>query len=363
MRYLKQEEKETSRALWEAAFPEDSRSFDDYYFNEKLKDNRILVKEENGEVISMAHLNPYRVQVRGREYGLFYIVGVATKEECRHRGHMRDILTALLQDMRRERLPFTFLMPAAEAIYLPFGFRFIYDQAHWGWNMETAGEDSRLRRETYSAAQILADPRLIREIARWQQRFLEQRFEVLAVRDEAYIRRLMAELASENGFVSLLYRQEEGETAIAAMESAWGLEKTEQRFLYGDETVTEEIKPKTPAIMARITHLEEFAASISLREDAPVEQMQVILTAFDRLIPENDGNFLWTLDKNSSTMEKLPDGWAFQAGEPAYSVYRLALSVEELAQWLFGYRMPAEEMPQWFQWIRPLEGVCLDEVV
>ena len=46
IRYLDGNEKAGSRDLWEEAFPEDSRSFDDYYFVEKLKDNRILVLEE-----------------------------------------------------------------------------------------------------------------------------------------------------------------------------------------------------------------------------------------------------------------------------------------------------------------------------
>ena len=42
IRYLTAEEKPLSRDLWEEAFPEDSRSFDDYYYSEKIKGNRIL---------------------------------------------------------------------------------------------------------------------------------------------------------------------------------------------------------------------------------------------------------------------------------------------------------------------------------
>ena len=40
IRYLTEEERRLSRDLWEEAFPEDSRSFDDYYFSEKIKENR-----------------------------------------------------------------------------------------------------------------------------------------------------------------------------------------------------------------------------------------------------------------------------------------------------------------------------------
>ena len=41
IRYLEDGEKGKSRSLWEEAFPEDSREFDDYYFKEKTRDNRI----------------------------------------------------------------------------------------------------------------------------------------------------------------------------------------------------------------------------------------------------------------------------------------------------------------------------------
>ena len=43
IRYLDQKEKERSRKLWEECFPEDSARFLDYYYQEKCRDNRILV--------------------------------------------------------------------------------------------------------------------------------------------------------------------------------------------------------------------------------------------------------------------------------------------------------------------------------
>ena len=48
IRYLTEEERGLSRDLWEEAFPEDSRSFDDYYFSEKIRENRILIYEQAG---------------------------------------------------------------------------------------------------------------------------------------------------------------------------------------------------------------------------------------------------------------------------------------------------------------------------
>ena len=40
----------------------------------------------------------------------------------------------------------------------------------------------------------------------------------------------------------------------------------------------------------------------------------------------------------------------------------ICLGIEELAEWLFGYRKP-EHLPEETDWIRPLKGVFLDESV
>ena len=56
IRYLETEEKGRCLDLWREAFPEDSTEFCDYYFKEKMKDNKVLVREENGEIVSTGTL-------------------------------------------------------------------------------------------------------------------------------------------------------------------------------------------------------------------------------------------------------------------------------------------------------------------
>ena len=51
IRYLKAEEKERCRVLWREAFPDDSEPFTDYYFEEKMKDNRVIVCEDRKSVV------------------------------------------------------------------------------------------------------------------------------------------------------------------------------------------------------------------------------------------------------------------------------------------------------------------------
>ena len=69
LRYADEEEKQRCRELWHEAFPDDSVSFADYYYGEKVKDNRILVKAEEGKLVLMAQLNPYSFVCRGKKNG------------------------------------------------------------------------------------------------------------------------------------------------------------------------------------------------------------------------------------------------------------------------------------------------------
>lgn len=102
---------------------EDADGFSELYYQIKARDNQILVAEEDGAIVSMLHRNPYTFQFRGTKIRADYIVAVATKAAYRHQGWMRRLLTKALGDMYADGLPFTFLMPADEAIYTPFDFR------------------------------------------------------------------------------------------------------------------------------------------------------------------------------------------------------------------------------------------------
>lgn len=133
LRYLQQQEKIRSRELYEEMFPEDEPEFVDAYYRYKSADNEILVLEEEQELISMLHLNPYCFWFRGSLVESNYIVAVATKPMYRHQGCMRQLLTKALSDLYEKRQPFTFLMPASEAIYRPFDFRFVGNEDGEQW--------------------------------------------------------------------------------------------------------------------------------------------------------------------------------------------------------------------------------------
>ena len=81
IRKLESQEHGETRFLYETVFTEDSRSFVDYYYTEKTKDNQIYVVEEEDRIRAMLHLNPYTLMVNGVRKAADYIVAVATQKE------------------------------------------------------------------------------------------------------------------------------------------------------------------------------------------------------------------------------------------------------------------------------------------
>ena len=172
--YLPEDEKERSRGLYKEAFPEDTEKFVDFYYTCKTRDNQILALEQDGELVSMVHLNPYTMIVNGFETPVNYIVAVATGKEYRHRGYMRLLLVRALQDMAARNMPFTFLMPASERIYAPFDFVWICPYTE-------------------------LSPRVERMDAAGQNRYLAARYQMFCKRDAVYLENLAAEKRAEEG--------------------------------------------------------------------------------------------------------------------------------------------------------------------
>ena len=115
------EEQERTKALYRENFPEDTEAFLDFYYKERPK--RILAMEEDGQIIAMLHLNPFLLSFFGKEITASYIYAVATKKEKRRQGIMGELLRYAFQLLKEEGEVFCILIPVAESIYSPYGFR------------------------------------------------------------------------------------------------------------------------------------------------------------------------------------------------------------------------------------------------
>lgn len=109
------------KALWIEMF-EDKESYVDHYMSSTWKHNRVLLLLRGEELVSMLHLNPYPCIVQGERLDLHYIVGVCTKKAYQGKGYMGQLVKEALRVCKEAGEPFTYLMPAAEAIYRPYDF-------------------------------------------------------------------------------------------------------------------------------------------------------------------------------------------------------------------------------------------------
>ncbi len=394
LRKLEQRENHRTRALWELVFSEDTKSFLDYYYYFKARDNEIFVIEEDGAIRSMLHLNPYMVQMEDKLHLCQYVIAVATEEDYRRRGYMRKLLCQAMQDMYDKKEPFTFLMPAAEKIYTPYDFRFVYAQrqaedfqrilcgsglsgpcADWH---EKTGEpmDSKNVREAFSDA-VLGEAE---EIAEFVREHFAKKWQVYAVRDIQYYQTQIFEQQSENGGIRLI--RVDGELAgLFFYSDEDGLEIREPLYLEGygylfgkavcelmggkEQPVKlyawEEGEKKVPLIMARILHLPSFLACMKVRKG---EELDCSFAVLDSILPQNSR--IYRIQGGEATE------WRVHTKETEDS--EGVLTAGSLASLLFGYHtieeiakeenvILTEHLKKELGKLQTLERVWLNEIV
>lgn len=287
LKYLSNNEKYKTKKLYKQAFYSDSDKFIDYYYKEKIKDNKILAYEENNEILSMAHLNPYKINFFKNIYKIYYIVAVATDIKHRRKGLMSKVISKFLNDMYKENKPFTFLLPENEAYYSPFDFVFINNY-----------ENIRLNNTAFDIYNFQQQD--LKELIKFSNTYLSKNYNAYILKDEDYFLRYLKEIQSENGFI-LIYKNK---NKIIGFEAFWGLDKLEKReALILNEFSKKEITNK-PAYMLRIINLFEFLTNFTLKDNAINSKLSIILKIKDNIIKENTGIYIWKPGKYCSTLKK-----------------------------------------------------------
>ncbi|MBQ8189170.1 MAG: GNAT family N-acetyltransferase [Lachnospiraceae bacterium] len=198
-----------TRPLWEEVFSEDSPSFTDYYFSHKAAQNITFVCKYEDKIVSMIHMTPYDMQLQEKVIPTFYIVGVATKEEHRHRGLMATLLQEVFIYAKEVKAPFVFLMPADPAIYRPFGFSYIYERPEYeipsGLSMSevyiNSFIDSGLSMNFIDSTQ---DEYLLCKLSAFASKTLKKQYDYYILHTPNYFRTLLLELKSQNGGIFYL---------------------------------------------------------------------------------------------------------------------------------------------------------------
>lgn len=330
IRKLTPEEHDRTREVWEQIFTEDGPDFLDYYYDRKSSDNQMYVVEKGEELVSMLHLNPYMLQIGAKRARGNYIVAVATKENYRHQGMMAALLKESMREMREEKQPFTFLMPAAEAIYRPFDFRFIYDQHQESVN------GSRVGMQEMDVCVREADRSDCEALAEFATYILAKKYQVYAVRTREYYEMILQERKSEAGGIRIVERNGRmlgfvpyvlGEEGCEVLEPLYEASEEQSVLLAISElgvsvscrAMQESAGQKKPMIMARILHLPIFISCLSASEE-----VHLIVRITDPILEENNGTFL-VEGKEQLEIQK--------SGERAEAEFTIA----GLTSYLFGY--------------------------
>lgn len=383
LRKLKREEHVLTRKLWEAVFQEDTKEFLDYYYFIKARENRIYVIEEDGDIRSMLQLNPYTVRIEDGQFLSNYIIAVSTQKEYRGRGYMGNLLRTSLTDMYGEKVPFTFLMPAAEAIYTPYDFRYIYRQKIRILDLREGsaeGDGVKLWEGDPDVSDRDAGIFDAEEMAAFFEKHFSAKWQVCAIHDEAYYRTMILEQQSEHGGVRLLRNGKEliGMFAYAEEEEmeireplilpGWEklFEHTVKRMTPGRERVTVYgctdgvSDQEKPAIMARLIHLPTFFSALKVPAE---ERLDCSFAVIDPILHQNSR--IWRLQSGIGE-EKV----TVKETEDSEGVIPAA----ELTEFLFGMKS-AEEIKQRenvviterlereLSRIRKLDRVFLNEIV
>lgn len=360
--YLDAEDKDETKHLWHMCFPEDSESFIEYYYKEKTKDNEILVKKDNGLLISMVQYNPYAVKLRGRLWKLDYLVGVATEESRRREGHFRDVFVKMLHDEEAAGKPITYLVPVNPAVYAPMGFTFIGNVASYELTEEA--------KKTLTRTVCQDTPEDCGRAAVYMEQWLGARYEMYTRRDAAYVSRLIKELASENGTLEFL----EQDGRLVGLDAYWGWEVREHRLLYAEDAYTVKTGEK-PWNMARLTNIGALLAAFGLKQAEQQGEEKRMLTLGirmnDPILEMNNGEFVWTIGETGSSLKaRKPEPDTCGCTENV-SIW-LETKPEELVSWLFGCRKAEEiwggqfenkELAEILAQVDTVNGVYLDEIV
>ncbi len=347
--YHTKEEMNQTRALYEQAFPEDSKEFISYYYEYKCRDNAGYVIVENEQIISMMHLNPYRIQWKcgkiWKTLQIFYIVAVATEEIYRRQGYMNALMEQMMAQCRNMNIPYIVLLPVNPAIYEPFGF-------------VTVGTSIRkIPKEGLIQEHLRIQPEEFQELVQLSNHLLRCKYDYYVERSEDYYKRLDRELSSQQGG---MYWIKENEKVIGYCfyESVDGIiQEIECMSEYPDENFYIECNTEKEqyGLMARILSLETMMENVSLKENASEQKLAFTLIVENGQQEQHKEEYCWNIYKDKSTCI------------PRHLCKReeclvLHSSIEQMTQFLFGYKKAADIFSlAGEQVLAKLEQVCVRE--
>lgn len=384
-------------AMWQRNF-HDPVPYADFYFAEVYGNNEILLNMAGGQeeqIRGMIHLNPYELMVKGDSIRAHYIVGVATDEEYRRQGVMRELLVETFSRLRGYGEPFTYLMPADENYYLPFDFRFGMSQLEQ--EIECFGKAVPPEKEQFSFKVWL--PENLEKVCWEENTRKEEQFAVCTKITPEYLNRMEKEVRSDFGRLVTVYQDGiyAGRFVMGAENDCMVLSQIvftrktdrkvflreallycEEEYHYGryqvilEETWRGELMApgnyegvrllpvrEKKIIMFRILDLEKLGAYLC---GAGEESCRIRVR--DAYLKEQDGIYLWSTGERGSSIRKVSDDEEMPDGG--------SITIAALTALIFGkkekrteemYEKLTDKGRMLMESLRPLSPTCIQEIV
>lgn len=320
VRYLEQNEKQNIRSLFEECV-RSSKELTDYYFENVLPNNYVVVNEEDGQIVSMINLVPKTAIIGKLKSRIMYIFGVGTMQYIRQQGYMKELMNTVVKDMYQDMEAFTYLIPDGEGnaqIYRKYGFEYVMDKpsvkplANW-------------KKATHSLILRKADRSDLVRLAIFAQSSTEKQYKVTLSKDADYFKELYKLIEVEGGEIEIYI-----ENKVIMGYRVWINGDIHEEVLDPSiQSMSYYEQDGSPYLMARIINVRKTLRLLDFEGHG-----SKIIRLSDPVIEENNGTFKLTYHYGSVKFDRVDDG----------VMPEVDITIGELTAHVFGY-MQIDGMP------------------
>ena len=116
IRFPLESDYENLKFLWQTAF-DDSKESLDYFFENTVSPNRVLVVFEEDKPVSALYMLESEIINEEKTYSAYYIYAVITHHEYRGKGLMRSLFEELFRVAKSRDIDYLFLVPEKEYLF------------------------------------------------------------------------------------------------------------------------------------------------------------------------------------------------------------------------------------------------------
>jgi len=292
--------------LYKDAFPIDSASFVEYFFNRQIKTeslSNVATVSNDNQLVSAGYIIKKPAIIFNRQETAYYLTALATFSEFRGKGYFNELIQKMLNNLYDREVPFCFLYPFNHEFYLKYGFNTI----SFCDKVVLAGGKKCVETLYQANSQISSDviSRLVgleREI--WKSDINKRNNKLVFGREE--LQQKIAEYAVDNiGLYTYGYTQEVNSIF------AYCFKNNEKVFFYGVQEKDREsffhleyfkgLKifdfggDNMPYIQARVVNIKSALEKVPI-----IGTKQISIKIIDNIMAENNGVFLVMPNKDRS---------------------------------------------------------------